>query len=293
MVERTFGSGWLSTQITEAAYYCPERRRKRAGLQVICAGRETCRADYLMTRRTFPWLAIELVVRGQGVLRMGQEKIPLNAGTFFCYGPGIAHEIATEADRPMVKYFVDFAGPEARRLLAQVPLRPGQVRHALYPLELQEILDHLLEEGNRHSRHSEDIALQYLRLFLQKLPECAEYSPHRATSQALEFYLKAKAFLEKNHETLATAEAAAGSLGVTPETLCRVFQRFARTTPYQYLLRLKINRAVDLLLGTSLQAKEVGYRLGFGDPFHFSRVFKRLQGSSPANFRLLRGRGQK
>ena len=160
-------------------------------------------------------------------------------------------------------------------------------------LELQEILDHLLEEGNRHSRHSEEIALQYLRLFLQKLPECVEYSPHRAASQALEFYLKAKTFLEKNHETLATAEAAAGSLGVTPETLCRVFQRFARTTPYQYLLRLKINRAVDLLLGTSLQAKEVGYRLGFGDPFHFSRVFKRLQGSSPANFRLLRGRGQK
>ena len=246
-----------------------------------------------MTRRTFPWLAIELVVRGQGHLHMGGEKRSLNAGAFFCYGPGVAHEITTETDRPMVKYFVDFAGPDARRLLAQVPLRPGQVRHALYPLELQEILDHLVEEGNRHSRHSEAIALQYLRLFLQKLPECAEHSPHRATSQALEFYLKAKAFLEKNHETLATAEAAAGSLGVTPETLCRVFQRFARTTPYQYLLRLKINRAVDLLLGTSLQAKEVGYRLGFGDPFHFSRVFKRLQGSSPANFRMMRGRGQK
>ena len=292
MAARAFGSDWLSTQITEAAYYCPERR-KRTRLEVICAGREACRSDYLITRRTFPWLAIELVVRGEGLLRMGREKIPLTAGTFFYYGPGIAYEMTTEANRPMVKYFVDFAGPDAHRLLAQVPLQPGQVRHALYPLELQEILDHLLEEGNRHSRHSGEIALQYLRLFLQKLPECAEYSPRRAASQALEFYLKAKAFLEKNHETLATAEAAAGSLGVTPETLCRVFQRFARTTPYQYLLRLKINRAVDLLLGTSLQAKEVGYRLGFGDPFHFSRVFKRLQGSSPANFRLLRGRGQK
>ena len=114
MVARTFESDWLSTQITEAAYYCPERR-KRVRLQVICAGRESCRADYLMTRRTFPWLAIEFVVRGQGCLRMGRERIPLNAGTFFCYGPGIAHEITTEAERPMVKYFVDFAGPDARR----------------------------------------------------------------------------------------------------------------------------------------------------------------------------------
>jgi len=293
MALRAFASDLLSTQITEAAYYCPERRRKPTPLQIICAGRETCRPDYRVTRRTFPWLAIELVVRGQGTLRMGRETFPLNVGTVFCYGPGVAYEMTTEADHPMVKYFADFAGPDARRLLAQIPLKPGQVRHALYPLELQEILDHLVEEGNRHSRHSEAIALQYLRLFLQKLPECAEYSPHRAASQTLEFYLKAKAFLEKHHETLATVEAAAASLGVTPETLCRVFQRFARTTPYQYLLRLKINRAVDLLLGTSLQAKEVGYRLGFGDPFHFSRVFKRLQGSSPAHFRLLRGRGAK
>jgi AraC-like DNA-binding protein len=290
MVARAFGSDLLSTQITEAAYYCPERRRNRARLQLIFAGRETCRTDYRVTRRTFPWLAIELVMRGEGRLRLGRETIPLNVGTVFCYGPGVAHEITTEADHPMVKYFVDFAGPDARLLLAQVPLRPGQVRHALYPQELQEILDHVIEEGNRHSRHSENIALQYLRLFLQKLPECAEYRPHRAASQTLEFYLKAKAFLEKNHETLATAEAAAGSLGVTPETLCRVFQRFASTTPYQYLLRLKINRAVDLLLGTSLQAKEVGYRLGFSDPFHFSRVFKRLQGHSPAHFRRLRER---
>ncbi len=292
MTARVFGNDLLSTQITGAAYYCPERRRKRARLQVICAGRETCRADYRVARRTFPWLAIELVVRGEGRLKLGRESIVLNAGTVFCYGPGVVYEMATEADHPMVKYFVDLAGPDAQRLLAQIPLRPGQVRHALYPLELQEILDHLLEEGNRHSRRSEDIALQYLQLFLHKLPECAEYSPHRSASQTLEFYLKAKACLEENYETLPTVEAAAERLRVTPETLCRVFQRFASTTPYQYLLRLKINRAVDLLLGTSLQAKEVGYRLGFSDPFHFSRVFKRLQGSSPAHFRLLRGRGR-
>ncbi|MEJ0001506.1 MAG: AraC family ligand binding domain-containing protein [Verrucomicrobiota bacterium] len=101
----------------------------------------------------------------------------LTVGTLFCYGPGVPHAITTDAERPMVKYFVDVGGPEARRLLAAIPLRPGQVRHALYPLELQEILDHLIAEGNRHSKFSEAIALNYLRLFFQKLPECVEYSP--------------------------------------------------------------------------------------------------------------------
>jgi AraC-like DNA-binding protein len=287
---RRFAPSLLSTQITEATYYCPDRPRKRPALEIVCAGREDCRPDYVITRRNFPWMAIELVVRGEGWLKLNGRRLRLSVGTFFCYGPGVAYSMTTEPARPMVKYFVDFAGPEARKLLALIPLRPGQVRHALYPLELQEILNHLIVEGNRRSKLSEAIALNYLRLFLQKLPECVEHSSHQNTSQALEFYLKAKAFFDKNYESLPTAEAAAAKLGVTPETLCRVFQRFANTTPYQHLLRLKINRAVDLLLGTNLLTKEVGYRLGFGDQFHFSRVFKRLQGTSPNNFRQLRGR---
>ncbi len=217
----------------------PERRHRRARLQVICAGREACRADYRVTRRTFPWLAIELVVRGEGRLRIGREMILLNVGTVFCYGPGVVYEMTTEADHPMVKYFA--ISPGRRRGGCWRRSRCGRgtcgtrfIRWSCrrFSITCWRRKPALAPFG--------DIALQYLRLFLQKLPECAEYSPHRAASQTLEFYLKAKAFLEKNHETLATSEAAAGSLGVTPETLCRVFQRFASTTPYQYLLRLKI-----------------------------------------------------
>ncbi len=256
-------------------------------------GRENCRPDYAVTRSTFPWLAVELVVQGEGWLILKGQRFRLNVGTLFSYGPDVSHEITTDSERPLVKYFVDFAGREAHHLLSSVPLRSGQVRHALYPLELQEILDHMITEGNRHSKFSEAIALNYLRLLFQKLPECVEYTSHHGTSMALEFYLKARAFFDKNYETLPTSEAAAKNLGITPETLCRVFQRFANTTPYQHLLRLKINRAVDLLLGTELLTKEVGYRLGFSDPFHFSRVFKRLQGTSPSNFRRLRGRVSK
>jgi len=291
MTPRSFAPSLLSTQITEASYYCPDRRKKnRSGLEVICAGRENCQPDYAIVRRTFPWMAVELVVQGEGWLKLKGQRFRLSVGTLFSYGPDVPHQITTDPERPLVKYFVDFAGVETRRLLAFVPLRPGQVRHALYPLELQEILDHLIAEGNRHSKFSEAITLNYLRLFFQKLPECVEYSSQKGTPVSLETYLKAKAFINKNYETLPSSEAVARKLGVSPETLCRLFQRFAKTTPYQHLLRLKINRAVDLLLGTELLTKEVSDRLGFSDPFHFSRVFKRLQGTSPVNFRHLRGR---
>jgi AraC-like DNA-binding protein len=51
-----------------------------------------------------------------------------------------------------------------------------------------------------------------------------------------------------------------------------------------------VNLAVDLLLGTDLLVKQVAERAGFEDPFHFSRVFKRIQGISPAAFQRMHKR---
>ena len=66
--------------------------------------------------------------------------------------------------------------------------------------------------------------------------------------------------------------------------LSRLFQRFAHTTPHRFLMRLKMNRATELLLDGDLLVKEVAARLEFADAFHFSRAFKRLYGLPPQRF---------
>ena len=111
-----------------------------------------------------------------------------------------------------------------------------------------------------------------------------------ASPRALASYLRAKSLLEENFTRLTRAKDAARELGITSETLCRLFRHFSGTTPYQFLLRLRLNLAVDLLLGTDLLVKEVAARAGFEDPFHFSRVFRRVQGIPPADFQRLHKR---
>ena len=80
---------------------------------------------------------------------------------------------------------------------------------------------------------------------------------------------------------------------MAPETLCRLFKRFSDDSPYQLLLKLRVNLAVDLLISTDLLVKQVAAQAGFDDPFHFSRVFRRMQGMSPMSFRRLHGRRAK
>jgi AraC-like DNA-binding protein len=279
----------LATQIVEARYYCPEPPRTPRSLNLVCAGWEACRPDYELVRRTFPWVVVELVIRGEGTLELDGRRCALHPGSLFCYGSSTSLRITTDPARPFLKYFVGFTGSEAPRASARGALRLGEVRDALYPEELQQILDRVIAEGNRKSPASSTIANDYLRIFLHKLDESSGDAAE--TSRGLEGYLRAKRYLEQSFLRLPRTEDAARELGMAPETLCRLFQHYSRTSPHQFVLRLRVNLAIDLLLGTTLLVKEVAQQAGFEDPFHFSRVFRKLQGMSPAAFQRLHRRG--
>jgi len=285
-----FPPSLLATQIHAARYYCPEVPRSRQALEVVCAGWESCRPDYELVRNSFPFMAVELVAKGEGALEIDGRGYRLRAGTVFCYGQRTALHIASDTERPLQKFFISFMGPSARSALAESPMRVGQVMQALYPRELEDIFERVIIEGNRKSQLSPAIVSHYLRIFFQKLHECTGGLEGGESPRALASYLRAKSLLEENFTRLTRAKDAARELGITSETLCRLFRHFSGTTPYQFLLRLRLNLAVDLLLGTDLLVKEVAARAGFEDPFHFSRVFRRVQGIPPADFQRLHKR---
>ncbi len=61
-------------------------------------------------------------------------------------------------------------------------------------------------------------------------------------------------------------------------------------SPHRYLEGLRIERAARMLLDGDSPVSEVARTVGYGDPYHFSRVFKRVKGRPPSEFRrLVRG----
>ena len=77
---------------------------------------------------------------------------------------------------------------------------------------------------------------------------------------------------------------------MSPGYLSRLFQRFGHGSPYEHLTRKRMVHAAELLDSGHLLVREVAERLGM-DPFHFSRVFKRIHGLSPAQFIRRHGLG--
>ena len=67
----------------------------------------------------------------------------------------------------------------------------------------------------------------------------------------------------------------------------RLFLREIGMSPMQYVGRLRIARARELLERSRLNVTEVAQASGFSDPFHFSRAFKRAVGVCPRTHRTL------
>ena len=109
-----------------------------------------------------------------------------------------------------------------------------------------------------------------------------------AETQAFATYQQCRQYIEQHSLRLRTLEQIAGECHVNNAYLCRLFRRYDNQSPYQYLLRLKMNHAAERLQQPGALVKQVAEEAGFADPFHFSRVFTSVFGLSPAAFRGLR-----
>ncbi|MDQ6418906.1 response regulator [Paenibacillus sp. LHD-117] len=77
----------------------------------------------------------------------------------------------------------------------------------------------------------------------------------------------------------------ATSVNLNESYLCRIFKQDTGKSIFQYMNELKINHAVELLKGRDARVKEVAVSVGIEDPFYFNRLFKKVVGVSPSEYR--------
>ncbi|WP_162307068.1 helix-turn-helix domain-containing protein [Schaedlerella arabinosiphila] len=73
--------------------------------------------------------------------------------------------------------------------------------------------------------------------------------------------------------------------GISKPHLIRLFRKYVGCTPREYILRLQIENAKQLLESTALTIKQIGIMVGIEDANYFSRFFKSRAGLSPQDWR--------
>jgi AraC-like DNA-binding protein len=173
-----------------------------------------------------------------------------------------------------------------------VALRPGAIDPDLQPLFSKQIIPAggALSLLKRAARAADDELFESLVFSL--FDEASSTSWRLDKKHAPDVRMqRAKRFIELHaFERLQLADIAR-EVGLSPFSTLRKFRAACGTTPYTYLLGLRLERAKALLAAMHTPIAAVGSMVGFADLSHFSRFFKSATGYAPSEYRALRSSG--
>lgn len=134
----------------------------------------------------------------------------------------------------------------------------------------------------RNAARRQEICYQLLRIVLDLAPLPADASRRFAGLPRLQPVLQ---HLDRHFaEPLQVAELATIA-NLSQGQFHRSFKSLTGTSPFEYAKRLRLQMAAALLRETDLTVAEIGSRVGWDDPFHFSKMFKSSYAQAPTDFR--------
>lgn len=228
--------------------------------------------------------ALVYLLSGSGWYRDAQQRVRrVRAGELLVIFPELGHTYGPGEGETWSEFYCVFDGP-AFDLLRDVGLL--SVDRPLVQLTagvawLGRVQQVLLD------RPPETLAERTVMLsrFVQLVAEMAATNSAEADTQAPPWIADACQLLRNQLDADVAPADVAARLDIPYETFRKRFQQHVGVAPGRYRLTRRIDAACGMLLETGLTAEAIAERLGFANPFHFSRRFKQVTGLTPRDFR--------
>ncbi len=218
------------------------------------------------------------IVSGKGVLRRAEQEYSLSAGESFLIFPGEPVCYIADREDPWEYYWAGFSGEGAQILIDHSGLtREEPVLRRPVPGLRQGLLEVYKARGTDFA--SAVRMSGCLQAALGLLLGGGE------TAGGEDYAQRGARYLEYNYARPVTVGEAAQQAGVSRSQFYRGFIEAYGCSPKEYLTRIRLQAAFDLLQRGDLPVGAVARSCGFEDPLYFSRVFRAETGSSPAEYR--------
>jgi two-component system response regulator YesN len=120
----------------------------------------------------------------------------------------------------------------------------------------------------------------------QILIKALSFRDSQTSSQHTRVIGQAREYIDKHYmEPNLSLYEVASQVNLSSSHFSAVFSQGTCQTFKEYLTTTRINKAKEMLRGSSLSSNDIAYQVGFNDPHYFSYVFKKNTGFSPTEFR--------
>lgn len=228
--------------------------------------------------------------KGEGWFILNGQKHNVPENHFFILPAECPHQYGSSEHSPWYIYWAHFKGTKAELIYEQLKgvnaitlenhSRIGD-RTAIF----DELLN-LLESGTDTS------IVNYVNLTFNHLISTflyintyreAKYTHNKAENTF--FISLATHFMIENIENKLTLKDLSKQFGYSESYIYRLFLKETQYSPINYFIHMKIQRACQLLQNKNMKINQVALKLGFDDPYYFSRIFKKIIGISPKDYK--------
>ncbi|HEY9171020.1 MAG TPA: AraC family transcriptional regulator, partial [Verrucomicrobiae bacterium] len=225
-------------------------------------------------------------VKGGGWCELAGQLHPVRAGDFLVLPPDVPHAYGAHASDPWTLHWVQATGGHLREYLDALGVSASSpVVWRGEDLQLMLLFNEVanaLEGGTGflnllHASHTLAHLLALLIRHRQERPPGVSDAARKVAQSII--------YMSEHLDQPLRVTALAALANLSPAHFAVLFKQQTGCSPRDYLRLLRIHRACQWLRQPDLSVKEIASRLGYQDPFHFSRQFKAFQGVSPSDYR--------
>lgn len=205
----------------------------------------------------------------------------VDAGTMVVWRPGEGHFYGNP-QQPWSHSWIHCDGPAVVQAVRSAGLRTGSPVLLADASRVTKYLFDLHEELAVHAQPDGVILANCLESWLREIRRDVR-GPRTPRAPAELLGLKRR--LERSYAQPLRLDALAQSVGLSVPHFCSQFKRYFGVPAMTYVTQVRLREAVRLLRHTELGVGAIAAHVGYGDIYHFSKIFKRHIGVSPSRVR--------
>lgn len=255
-------------------------------LNVTCYGHETCNKKHYWGPGIRDYYLIHYVISGKGIFKTGENVYKINAGEAFVIEPEAISYYEADNDDPWEYIWIGFSGLKSAHYVSQIsPKNSCPILYCKKDNKLEQCIGEMLSYS--YEQCGRDIILQsYLYKFIYLLIQSVDINRNTTQKYIAEKYVEdAAIYISNNYSNDIKVYDIAKYVNITRAYLFRLFKKYLHTSPQQFLINFRIEKASELLKNPSFTIGNVARSVGYTDVLLFSKIFKKITGISPSEYR--------
>ncbi|WP_372830655.1 AraC family transcriptional regulator [Pontibacterium sp.] len=229
---------------------------------------------------------------GEGDLEAGGKKHRVRPGDILLIPKGIPHSYKARRKNPWTIYWVHFHGHHASDFVQHLALPRSDQPHLVMPIGIHSRLvsdfEALLEaRESTYNINAYICAANQLRQIMAHIALLQPLARHKQSGDGIDIERVHSLMQARAHEQL-DLDTLAETVNLSKYHFVKKYKEITGTTPINHFIQLKIERACHLLDTTNNSINEIAFAVGYEDAYYFSRIFKKLMGVSPSQYRKMR-----